>query len=158
MGDQLNLKGVKLAASASVRLIVAAAGGGYKTNATAVDEALKQQSGRVAVSRDQILSRLDKIADAQMIMNCVTRLPLPAGPLLLAMIGQVDARNTARTLAAFMGMAGNQVAERQILGYMSPEGYGPGQPPAIRREIEDRLDAWLCQADAVICERYPDLR
>ena len=154
MGN-MTLRGVELAASAAVAIYTARQGGGYRTNATAVDEALRQQSGRISVSRDQIVTRLEKVGGAAMILSCVSRIPAPAGPLVMAMIGLMDSKQVARNLAAICGYPGNQVAERQVLGYMSPDGHGKGQPPACRRDIEDKLDAWLCQADAYICERHP---
>lgn len=157
MGKQLDLRGVSLAMSASAALFIAKQGGGYKTNASACDEALRQQSGRVSVSRDMVLTRLEKVGSAAMILSCVSRIPAPAGPLVLAMIGQMDSKQVARNLAAIFGYAGQEVAERQILGYMSPGGYGKGQPPLCRKHIEDELDRLLYVADAAICERYPHL-
>jgi hypothetical protein len=152
---KMELRGIELAMSASAALYIAKMGGGYKTNASACDEALRQQSGRVSVSRDMVLSRLEKVGDSRMVLNCVTRIPAPAGPLLLAMCGMADSKTLARTMAALLGYAGQDVAERQVLGYMSPGGYGKGRPPLCRRHIEDELDRLLYVADAAICERYP---
>lgn len=153
-----HMTGIALAARSSVILYLARVGGGYRTNATAVDEALKQQAGRVSVSRDEVLSRLDRVADARMVMNCVTRLQAPYGPLVLALVGQYDSQLFARTMAAAMGFAGNRQAEESIIGWLSPDGFKPGRPPEIRKEIVDRLDDMLAVADAAICERYPETR
>lgn len=152
---KLELRGIELAMSASAALYIAKQGGGYKTNASACDEALRQQSGRVSVSRDMVLSRLEKVGNAAMVLSCVTRIPAPAGPLLLAMIGQMDSKQTARSLAAVLGYPGQEIAERQILGYMSPGGYAKGYVPPCRKPIEEALDRLLYVADAAICERYP---
>lgn len=157
MSSNLYLRGISLAMTASASLYIAKQGGGYKTNANACDEALRQQSGRVSVSRDMLLTRLEKVGGAAMVMACVSRIPAPAGPLVLAMIGQIDSKQVARNLAAVFGYAGQEIAEKQILGYMSPGGYGKGQPPLCRRPIEDELDRLLYVADAAICERYPEL-